>query len=282
LQAIESNAPMQEAHRSRDLLGAFLFSGDAVEKPLRVLSGGERTRFRLAQLLFSPANLLVLDEPTNHLDITSRSTVEHALQTYTGTVIVVSHDRVFMENVTNKIIEIDNGVVKVFPGNYREYLAYKESLLTENGNPISKSQSGVSNAKAAKQASAVSAPVTSVTAEVESKPKAQPVAAKHVEPERPLHEHQVLTRDERKALSKQKRALKKGVDEAEAAVEKIENRMQEIDQAMADPKIAVDFSKLAPLTQERETLTKKHEEIIARWEKISAELDVLEKEVGEE
>ncbi len=128
LDAIAAAAPAGEAHRARDLLGAFLFSGDDVMKPLRALSGGERTRFRLARMLFSPANLLLLDEPTNHLDITSRATVEKALAAYTGTVVIVSHDRAFMDRVTRKIIELDGGTLRVYPGSYGEYLEHAKGL----------------------------------------------------------------------------------------------------------------------------------------------------------
>lgn len=129
LEAVKSSAPVGQEERVRDLLGAFLFSGDDVDKPLTALSGGERTRFRLAQMLFSPANLLLLDEPTNHLDVTSRATVERALRDYEGTVIVVSHDRVFMENVTNKILELENGTLRFYPGTYREYLEDKQRRM---------------------------------------------------------------------------------------------------------------------------------------------------------
>ncbi len=133
LDAIGEAAPTGQAQRARDLLGAFLFGGDDVSKPLRVLSGGERTRFRIARILFSPANLLLLDEPTNHLDITSRATVERALAAYTGTVVIVSHDRAFMDRVTNRIVELDRGTLRTYPGSYSEYLEHARRLIAENG-----------------------------------------------------------------------------------------------------------------------------------------------------
>ena len=133
LEELESRAPLGEASRSRDLLGAFLFTGDDVDKPLKALSGGERTRFRLAELLFSPANLLLLDEPTNHLDITSRTTVEKALKNFNGTVIVVSHDRVFMDRVTDRVVELDHGQLRIYPGRYNDYLEHKKNLVVETG-----------------------------------------------------------------------------------------------------------------------------------------------------
>lgn len=131
LRSIESTAPRSEVGRARDLLGAFLFSGDDVDKPLRALSGGERTRFRMARILFSPANLLLLDEPTNHLDVSSRATVEKALQNYSGTLVIVSHDRVFMDRVTTKIVEIENGSIRVYPGTYSDYFAYKRKTMAD-------------------------------------------------------------------------------------------------------------------------------------------------------
>ncbi|MDR3608358.1 MAG: ABC-F family ATP-binding cassette domain-containing protein [Oligoflexia bacterium] len=107
----------------RNLLGAFLFSGDDVEKKIGVLSGGEKSRVVLATILAKPVNFLVLDEPTNHLDIRSREILLEALREFDGTVMIVSHDRHFLRQVANRVFEVDHGELRVYEGNYEEYLS---------------------------------------------------------------------------------------------------------------------------------------------------------------
>ncbi len=106
----------------RTLLGCFLFSEDDVFKKIGVLSGGERNRFALAKILLAPSNFLLLDEPTNHLDMRAKEVLLEALANYTGTVVFVSHDRYFIDNLATRIIEIEDGHVHVYPGNYEDYL----------------------------------------------------------------------------------------------------------------------------------------------------------------
>ncbi len=117
-----SAAPLGVSCDARSILGAFLFEGDDVDKPVRVLSGGERTRLRLAKMLCGKSNLLLLDEPTNHLDIGSRLTLERAVKDYEGTVVFVSHDRYFLDSVPTRVVEISDGRLRSFPGNYEDYL----------------------------------------------------------------------------------------------------------------------------------------------------------------
>jgi ATP-binding cassette subfamily F protein 3 len=106
----------------RSLLAAFLFRGDDVEKKVKYLSGGEKARLVLAGILATPKNLLVLDEPTNHLDIRSREILLDALKAYDGTVMLVSHDRHFLRELCNRVWEVDKGVIRQFPGTYKEWL----------------------------------------------------------------------------------------------------------------------------------------------------------------
>jgi len=115
----------------RSLLGCFLFSGDDVEKKIRVLSGGEKARVALAKTMISKANFLLLDEPTNHLDIHSCELLIEALNKYEGSYILVSHDRYFVSKTANKIWEIDNGQIKEFKGGYEEWVSWKERMATK-------------------------------------------------------------------------------------------------------------------------------------------------------
>ena len=126
LQEAEDTATEETRPRVRDLLGSFLFSGEDVEKKTKVLSGGERNRLALCKLLLRPFNTLIMDEPTNHLDIQSKEIIKLALQKYEGTLIVISHDREFLQGLADKIFEFRNGEMKEFLGNIDEYLEYRQ------------------------------------------------------------------------------------------------------------------------------------------------------------
>ena len=127
LEEAEYAATEKTRLRVRDILGAFLFSGEAAEKKVKVLSGGERNRLALAKLLLHPSNVLIMDEPTNHLDIQSKEILKNALNSYEGTLILVSHDREFLSGLAQKIVEFKDGEVKEFLGGIDDYLAYRKA-----------------------------------------------------------------------------------------------------------------------------------------------------------
>jgi len=129
MEAMSSGATQQEL---RKLLGAFLFSGDDVLKRVSVLSGGEKARLALARMLLYPANLLILDEPTNHLDMSSQDVLLDALNAYDGTLIVASHDRYFLDRLVDRVLELDDGTLRDFPGKLFEYLE-RRGLVNESG-----------------------------------------------------------------------------------------------------------------------------------------------------
>jgi ATP-binding cassette subfamily F protein 3 len=119
-------APKSTETELRGLLGCFLFSNDEVFKKIGVLSGGERNRYAIAKLLTQPSNFVLLDEPTNHLDMRAKEVLLNALRNYEGTVVFVSHDRYFMDELARKVVEVGNGRVQVYPGNYEDFLAVKK------------------------------------------------------------------------------------------------------------------------------------------------------------
>jgi ATP-binding cassette subfamily F protein 3 len=123
IQEMEAQLPLEGPGYLRNLLGAFLFSGDDIDKRISVLSGGEKSRLVIALLLARPINLLVLDEPTNHLDIESRAVLLRAIQNFQGTVLIVSHDRYFLRAIVNRVFHIDHGAMRDYKGTYEEYLS---------------------------------------------------------------------------------------------------------------------------------------------------------------
>jgi ATP-binding cassette subfamily F protein 3 len=131
LDDISNTAPRVSTTDLRSLLGCFLFSGDDVFKPLGVLSGGERNRYALARILVSPANFLLLDEPTNHLDLRAKDVLLDAIARFNGTVVMVSHDRYFIDRLATRIFEVEGGHVHVYPGNYEDYLYRKQAAETQ-------------------------------------------------------------------------------------------------------------------------------------------------------
>jgi len=131
LEELRSVAPNQPEQYLRGLLGAFLFSGDDVAKNISVLSGGEKTRVAIARMLTRPANFLLLDEPTNHLDIPSREILTDVMDAYKGTICFITHDRTLIREIANEIIEVQDGRIKVFPGNYDDYLRNSEAAAGE-------------------------------------------------------------------------------------------------------------------------------------------------------
>jgi ATPase subunit of ABC transporter with duplicated ATPase domains len=121
----QKDFPLESVGALRSLLGAFQFSGDEVDKPIRFLSGGEKTRLVLARMLFDPPNFLVLDEPTNHLDLATKEMLVQSLRDFDGTVLFVSHDRYFLRGMANRVLELlsrEEGGPHLYPGTYEEYV----------------------------------------------------------------------------------------------------------------------------------------------------------------
>ncbi len=136
IEELEKSSPTELIPLLRSLLGAFLFRGDDIYKKISYLSGGEKNRIALLKLLLHPSNLLILDDPTNHLDLNSKDILLEALKNYSGTLIFVSHDRYFIENLSTRVIELSNGISKDYPGGYDYYLFRKEKEISETESSI--------------------------------------------------------------------------------------------------------------------------------------------------
>ena len=232
-QEIQDAYPDLNNTRIRSTLAAFLFTGDDVFKYIRELSGGEKGRVSLAKLMLSNANLLILDEPTNHLDITSKEILENALNSYTGTVLYVSHDRYFINSTATRIIELTANTLVNYIGNYDYYLEKKDILTAA---VIKESVS----------------PTDSDNASVSSNTKEQWLSSK----------------EEQARLKK----LKNNLARVEEQISSIEERLKEIDEEYMNPDIGSNTGRLMELHKEKEELDDKLNNLYEQWEEISTEI----------
>jgi len=233
----------------RSLLGAFLFTGDEVEKKVQVLSGGEKSRVALAKMLVRPANLMLLDEPTNHLDMSSQEILQEALAQYEGTIIVVSHNRFFVNSFVNKVLEIRNGKATIFEGNIDDYL---ERRRLEDSGP---------EAKAAKNQPPAGHP--------DGSDEGQSVDRKEQRKQRAL---------ERQVLNRKLGPWKKKSDEAEQEIEKQERRKAELVALMADPDLYSDQERWTATSKEYGQVERSLERAFQKWEEAQQAMETLEKE----
>jgi ATP-binding cassette subfamily F protein 3 len=243
LAELESVAPNDVRPRLRNLLGAFLFSGDDVEKMVGVLSGGEKSRLAIAKMLLRPANLLLLDEPTNHLDVSAREVLEDALARYTGTICLVSHDRAFMDRLATKVLEIDRGRLRLFHGNYSDYLYAKERERAEQS-------VGAAAAPRERRAGGEGGTQTRETPK-RGGPKSKDQKRKEAEARSNLSVDRRKRRDERRRV----------MDD----IAKGERRLEEIRLALADPLVYADGARTKKLVNEQRALQSKVDRLYARW-----------------
>ena len=224
----------------KNILGAFMFGGEASDKKVKVLSGGERSRLAMIKLLLEPVNLLILDEPTNHLDMPSKDVLKEAIKAFDGTAIVVSHDREFLDGLVTKVYEFGGGKVREHIGGIYDFLqAHNLENLNELGGK------GINAASTAPVAQAK-------TVEVAEKSSKQSYA-----------EH----KEQQKKIKKAERA----VAESEKKIEQMETRLKELDSILCTPENASNMELITEYTSTKKVL----DEEVEKWERLSEELDEL-------
>ena len=220
----------------RDILGAFMFGGEASDKKVKVLSGGERSRLAMIKLLLEPVNFLILDEPTNHLDMRSKDVLKEAIRDFDGTVVVVSHDREFLDGLVTKIYEFGGGVVREHMGGIYDFLQKKK---IESLNELQLS--------------------TSPTAQQGKK-------------EEPAVNENKLSYEAQKELNKKIKKLEKQVADCESRIENKEAELAEVEAQMATPEGAADMK----LYERHQQLKGELDAVVEEWEMVSLELDEIQ------
>ncbi|PWN05321.1 ribosomal protection-like ABC-F family protein [Rhodohalobacter mucosus] len=229
--------------RLRTILGCFLFTGDDVFKKVRVLSGGEKSRLALAKMLLNPGNFLIFDEPTNHLDMQSKGILKQALQQYEGTLMIVSHDRDFLDPIVNKTLEVQPGHIKTWLGNVSYYLDKKQeedlsNLNRESGREKQRASDGNLSRK----------------------------------------EQRRLEAEMRNALSKKVKPLRERLEKIEKGIESRENRKSEIESLMADTGFYDDPEKVKEVSLEYEQVKQELADHLNKWEDVAGRIEFIEEE----
>lgn len=250
-QTIDNVARGEIRLRINDILGAFMFGGEASEKYVKFLSGGERSRLAMIRLLLEPVNLLILDEPTNHLDMMSKDVLKDAIKAFDGTVILVSHDREFLDGLVDKVYEFAGGNVREHLGGIYDYLRNKNATTINEAigaTPKTKDNTTKKDATADKNSSPAktSAPVDNKNAQSDTKEK---------EPAAPQ-----LSYEERKAEQKRQNKINKRRKELEDKISKLEARKTELDELLMKPENAADMKLVNEYTQLQDQLDKLEEE----------------------
>jgi len=220
--------------RLKAILGSFLFSGEAIEKKVKVLSGGEKARLALARLLLEPVNLLVLDEPTNHLDMLSKDILKNALLDFTGSLILVSHDRDFLQELTTRVVEFRNHRLKEYIGDIYDFLAARKlSNLRQLEAPLPARAQGLQEDASANK----------------------------------------LNYEKRKAIEKEKRKVLVRISRCESEIEKAETELREMDRKLATPDDYASEIQSKDFFDRYHYVKNKTERLMAEWEQMHAELE---------
>ena len=228
--------------RIKDILGAFMFGGEASDKLVKVLSGGERSRLAMIRLLLEPVNLLILDEPTNHLDMASKDVLKQAIKAFDGTVIIVSHDRDFLDGLVEKVYEFGNGKVREHLGGIYQYLSEHEAELQQKSDRTPALTKGTTPSASAKAAPVAEAPTASASK---------------------------LSFEDQKLLKQKRSKLEKQVKQAEETIAKLESDISALEEKMATPQGCQDQN----LYIQHGNLKKQLDEATNLWMTLSEELE---------
>lgn len=232
--------------RINDILGAFMFGGEASEKKVKFLSGGERSRLAMIRLLLEPVNLLILDEPTNHLDMQSKDVLKEAIKAFDGTAIIVSHDREFLDGLAEKVYEFGGGKVREYLGGIYDWIRSHESNDVQT---LAQQRKGGEQPAEPRKADS---------------PKADMKAEEPSQTE-------VMTYAQRKERQKMVSRIQKKINETEKRIETLETRLGELDTMLCDPKNAADMALVNEYTDIQQRLDKE----MADWEKLSEQLETI-------
>ena len=231
---IMAESPVAMVPRLRTILGAFLFSGDDIEKSVKVLSGGERNRLALAKLLLRPANLLLLDEPTNHLDLVSKQILLDSLKKYQGTIVFVSHDRYFVDALVTRILDVGDGKVESYPGNYADFLRKKQALgdSSHSINRVEQHEKSVVDETVDDKQSRIQAHAT------------------------------------RKNQQRRKQRQLKELSKVEGQIEALEEKLEHLEQRMAGPELYQDQDQWRQVSTDHITLKENLDDLYQQWESL--------------
>ena len=237
-EVISMVAPSQIPH-IRNVLGLFGLRGENIYKKISVLSGGEKARVSLSKILLSPVNFLIMDEPTNHLDIASREALEHALVKYDGTLVLISHDRYFLDKIVHKVIELKDGHLAEYEGDYTTYLNKKKESPAAITDRMPNVPSGAKKSKDEKRKQA----------------------------------------EARQAISKKRNDLLKSIETFELLVDELEQHKSKMELLMADPASYKSNESAASLAREYHQINLDIENNLNAWGAAQEELEKLLKEI---
>ena len=258
LEELEAVAPALGQTRLRSILGAFLLSGDAADRKVAVLSGGEKARVALARMLVRPAALLCLDEPTNHLDVAAREVLEEALAAFPGTIVFISHDRYFINRLATSVVAVGGGTLTRHLGGYDDYLA-AETRAAAGTAPVAEGRGG-------SRVSERHSPGTPPAPSARQRSRSHADAAVAGEPARRAGAAR------KRAATREVRELRRRLEEVERQIHALEQRLAEIGAALGDPALYTDGERARAVTAERKRAEERVAWLLREWEEISEAL----------